>query len=84
MYLKPIHRPGGMKVMRHFYEMYMSCGGNWQHSSVMLNIRNRSKGKKTGKYVWKKWETLAKERLGCAGTVLYFITLKDTIKIQAI
>ncbi|CAE7370158.1 unnamed protein product, partial [Symbiodinium sp. CCMP2456] len=47
--------------MRHFYEMYVTAGENWLQSSVMVNIRNSSKGKKIGKYVWKKWQVLADE-----------------------
>ena len=55
--------------MRHFYEMYVSAGESWMRSSVMVNIRNRTKGKKTGKYVWKKWETLANECFSCISTI---------------
>ena len=51
--------------MRHFYEMYVSANENWLQSSVMVNIRNSSKGKKTGKYVWKQWQKLAEECFSC-------------------
>ena len=52
--------------MRSMYEMFLTSSEDWMQSSIMVNIRNRQKGKKTGKFVWKKFETLRDELLSCS------------------
>ncbi|CAE7373311.1 unnamed protein product [Symbiodinium sp. CCMP2592] len=53
----------GTKIMRHFYEMYVSANENWLQSSVMVNIRhgediangmalNKKKEDPTGSGTW--------------------------------
>ena len=50
--------------MKHFYEMFLSAGEDWQESSIMYNVRRRSGKRKCGKYVWKTLKTLKEEYLG--------------------
>ena len=42
--------------MKHFYEVSLSC--QWGESSICMNARKKTGTKRTGRYVWKKYETL--------------------------
>ena len=51
--------------MRHMYEQFISAGEDWQYSSIVMNCRTTTKGRKTGKYVWKRYQDLVDQPLRC-------------------
>ena len=55
---------GGTRIMRNFYEMFLSANEDWEQSSIMYNARRRAGKKKCGKFVWKMLKTLKEEYLG--------------------
>ena len=50
--------------MRHLFEQYLSSGGDWQNSAIMMNVRSKKKGVRHGSHVWKKFHVLVQEWLG--------------------
>ena len=57
--------PNGQKrstsVMRHMYEMWISCDCDWMQSSIVLNAKKSNRTKRTGKHVWKRFDALKSE-----------------------
>ena len=49
--------------MKHYYEIFLSANEDWMQSSVMLNLRHAKKGKRSGKYVWKRYVDLVAQSL---------------------
>ena len=47
--------------MKHFYEVFLSAKEDWMKSSVMMNVSSKKRGKRSGRYVWKRYMDLKKE-----------------------
>ncbi|CAE7323279.1 unnamed protein product [Symbiodinium sp. CCMP2592] len=48
-------------IMRHMYEMWISSGCDWLQSSIVLNAKKRNNTRRTGRYVWKRFDLLKTE-----------------------
>ena len=49
--------------MRMMYEMFITSNEDWMQSSIMMNVKSKTKGKRRGKHVWKKYIELVEEPL---------------------
>ena len=49
--------------MRHLFEQFLTSGGDWMASAIMMNAKSKKKGVRHGSHVWKKFETLVTEQL---------------------
>ena len=47
--------------MRHLFEVFLTSGENWMRSNIVMNARSKSRRQRSGRYVWKKYETLCAE-----------------------
>ena len=51
--------------MKHYYEVVLSSSEDWMQSSIMLNLSHKKRGKRSGKYVWKRLCDLIAASLVC-------------------
>eukprot|EP00439_Symbiodinium_sp_Y106_P068539 s1222_g11.t1 len=38
------------------FEQFLTADENWQQSAIMMNVRQKKKGSRHGKYVWKRYD----------------------------
>ena len=51
-------------VMRHIFEIFMTCSGDWLRSSLVYSYRQTSSSKRLGTFVWVTLKDLKVEHLG--------------------
>ncbi|CAE7417885.1 unnamed protein product [Symbiodinium sp. CCMP2592] len=51
----------GSSVMRFMFEQFITADENWQQSAIMMNIRQKKKGSRHGKFVWKRFDHVVTE-----------------------
>ena len=56
--------------MRFMFEQFLTADENWQQSAIMMNVRQKKKGSRHGKYVWKRYDHVVTEQLACDGTTI--------------
>ena len=54
--------------MRFLFEQFLTANENWQQSAIMMNVRQKKKGSRHGKHVWKRFEQVVAEQLACNRT----------------
>ena len=47
--------------MRFMFEQFLTADENWQQSAIMMNVRQKKKGSRHGKYVWKRYDHVVTE-----------------------
>ena len=68
--------------MRHLFEQFLTSGGDWHATAIMLNVRSKKRGVRHGSHVWKKFELLVKELLACNDTLKYHFIASNYLKCQ--
>ena len=49
--------------MRQLFDVYSTCAGNWQKSSLILTHRRSVSAASVGRFVWRTFDAVAKEKL---------------------
>ena len=58
-------------VMRHIFEIFMTCQGDWMRSSLVYSYRQSSVSKRVGAFVWVTLKDLKAEYLGYNNLYIY-------------